>query len=152
MSRVLTFHVQLNNKAKFVGYDLARECAGEDDIIVKNGEYYILLDRDDLFEMINDYMDEEVMEEARRIAVASGYIIVDYDYQRPSDVFRKELTFVSSTGFKGMKVVLTPFESSYVCKVYKDDELVNREAVYFIGDNQLERIEQFVEKMFYKYC
>ena len=151
MNKVLTFHVLLN-KAKFAGYDLARECANENSIIVKNGDYYVILDRDDLYEMINDYMDEDVMKEARRIAVASGYIIVDYDYQRPSDVYRKELTFVSSTGFKGMKVVLTPFESSYICKVYKDDKLVNREAVYFIGDNQLDRIQQYVEKMFYKYC
>lgn len=152
MNNILTFHVDLKNVAKFSSYNLAWECANENDVIVKNGEYYAILDRDDLYEMINDYMDEEVMEEARRIAVASGYIIVDYDYQRPSDVFRKELTFVSSTGFKGMKVVLTPFESSYVCKVYKDDKLVNREAVYFIGDNQLERVQQYVEKMFYKYC
>ena len=38
-----------------------------------------VFDKDDLYEMINDYMDEEVMEEARRIAIASGYVIIDYD-------------------------------------------------------------------------
>lgn len=42
-----------------------------------------------LFELINDYEDErseEIRKVARELVKALGWVVIDYDYQRPSDV------------------------------------------------------------------
>lgn len=42
-----------------------------------------------LFELINDYEDErseEIRKTARELVKALGWVVIDYDYQRPSDV------------------------------------------------------------------
>lgn len=41
-----------------------------------------------LYELINDYEDgnEEIRKAARELVKALGWVVIDYDYQRPSDI------------------------------------------------------------------
>jgi hypothetical protein len=70
----LTFNIELN-RAKYTQYNLARERCKKGDVIVRNGDYYAILNKRDLSLLVNSE-DIDVRIEAKRLAKELGYAVI----------------------------------------------------------------------------
>ena len=70
----LTFNIELN-MPKYTQYNLARNCCKKGDVIVRNGDYYAILNKRDLSSLVNSE-DIDVRIEAKRLAKELGYAVI----------------------------------------------------------------------------
>ena len=71
---MFTFNINLN-VSKFSELDLAQECCEDNSIIVKNGDYYTILNKEDISSLVNSE-DIDIRIEAKRLAKELGYAVI----------------------------------------------------------------------------
>ena len=63
------------NMSKFAELDLAQECREDDSVIVKNGDYYVILNKEDISSLVNSE-DIDVRIKAKKLAKELGYAVI----------------------------------------------------------------------------
>ena len=71
---MFNFNTNLN-VSKFAELDLAQECCEDNSVIVKNGDYYVILNKEDVFSLVNSE-DIDVRIEAKKLAKELGYAVI----------------------------------------------------------------------------